>query len=242
MITILGSCRQNSIRNVFSVNNIQEKLNYCHNTKEIIQTLKLCKNIINFDVNVQLLSLRTSILQKSEINFEKIYEEYNNSNLIVIEIASLKCHELIINNEIIQCHHIAYDKPELYNYPQNISNIIKLRKQTEEEIEEDIKQIMELVFPKKILIVTHFATDINSSRYKLINIVENICKKYNITYINPNILLEKYNVNELFGNDTEINLINKEDTNYTYIAHYSKFGHEKIQELYKKNIELLLSQ
>ena len=168
MITILGSCRQHPIKNIFTVNNIQEEVNYSHNTKEILQTINLCKKKLIIHTEIQINSLRTPILNKKSINFEKIYKEYSDSKLIVIEIASSKCHEMNINNNNIQCHHIAYDQPSQYNISPQIKNLIKLRKQTDEEIKSDILKIKEEIKPKKLIIVTHFATNKTTSRYKLI--------------------------------------------------------------------------
>lgn len=241
MITILGSCRQHPIKNVFKVNNIQEEVNYSHNTKEILQTIYLCKKKLIFSNEIQLSTLRTPILNKRPIHFEKVYNEYNNSKIIVIEIASSKCHELNINNNILQCHHAAYDCPVKYNIHPHIKSLIHLRKQTEEEIKSDILKIYEEIKPKKLLIVTHFATDKTTSRYKLIQLVENTCNKLNIPVINPDILLQNNKIEELFENKANIDIINKPDINYTYIAHYSKFGNSMIQNLYEKKIKEILS-
>jgi len=240
MITILGSCRQHPIKNIFTVNNIQEEVNYSHNTKEILQTIYLVKKKLVFPKELQISTLRTPILNKKPINFEKIYKEYSQSKLIVIEIASSKCHEMNINNNIIQCHHIAYDKPSQYKIRPNMKTLIHLRKQTEEEIKSDILKIKEEIKPKKLIIVTHFATNKTTSRYKLIKLVENTCNKLNIPVINPDILLQNNTVEELFENKANIDIINKQDTNYTWIAHYSELGNSLIQKLYEKKIKEIL--
>jgi len=44
-LTILGSCRQDSLYSYFDVTNIKEKLTYPHYSKEIIQAIEFCKNI-----------------------------------------------------------------------------------------------------------------------------------------------------------------------------------------------------
>ena len=240
MITILGSCRQHPIKNIFSVNNIQEEVNYSHNTKEILQTIKLCKKTLIFSNEIQINSLRTPILNKKPTNFEKVYNEYNESKIIIIEIASSKCHELNLNNNIIQCHHIAYDEPKKNNINPTFKNLIILRHQTDEEIKSDILKINEEIKPKKLLVVTHFATDKTTSRYKLIELVEKTCNEFNIPVLNPNILLQKNIITNLFNTEQDKNMINKEDVNYTYIAHYSKLGISLIQEIYKNKIKQLL--
>lgn len=240
MITILGSCRQHPIKNVFRVNDIQEEVNYSHNTKEILQTIYLCKKKLIFPTKIQINTLRTPILNKKPINFEKVYNEYNNSEIIVIEIASLKCHEMNINNNILQCHHIAYDEPKKYNIYPTFKNLIKLRQQTDEEIKADILKINEEIKPKKLLVVTHFATDKTTSRYKLIQLVEKTCNELNIPVINPNILLKNNLIDDLFKTKTDIDMINKNDNNYTYIAHYSELGQSLIQRIYKQKIENLI--
>lgn len=42
-ITVLGSCRQYSLREDYSVTNIQEDISYPHYTKEILQVINFCK-------------------------------------------------------------------------------------------------------------------------------------------------------------------------------------------------------
>lgn len=240
MITILGSCRQHPIKKEYDVNNIQEDVNYSHNTKEILQTIKLCKKTLVFSKEIQINSLRTAILNKKPINFEKVYNEYNKSKIVIIEIASSKCHEMNINNNTIQLHHIAFDCPKQYNISPQIKNLINLRKQTDEEIILDIKKIEEEIKPKKLLVITHFATDETTSRYKLIKLVEETCNKLNIQVINPNILLKNNSIEDLFKTNTDIDMINKNDNNYTYIAHYSELGQSQIQKIYKQKIENLI--
>ena len=42
-ITILGSCRQHTLRNKYNITNIQKQLSYPHYTKEILEVIKYCK-------------------------------------------------------------------------------------------------------------------------------------------------------------------------------------------------------
>ena len=51
------------------------------------------------------------------------------------------------------------------------------------------------MFPKKIIIVSHYNSTKNdeyiTSRNNLINLLDSICKKYHIPFINPTFVLSK---------------------------------------------------
>jgi len=42
-ITILGSCRQDSLYNYYNITNIKNNLTYPHYSKEIVQAIEFCK-------------------------------------------------------------------------------------------------------------------------------------------------------------------------------------------------------
>ena len=46
LITILGSCRQESLYKNYNITSIQKNISYPHYTKEIIQAIEYCKGII----------------------------------------------------------------------------------------------------------------------------------------------------------------------------------------------------
>jgi hypothetical protein len=76
------------------------------------------------------------------------------------------------------------------------------------------------LYPKRIIIVSHYNSKKNNeyfnSRSNLINLLDKICNKHNIPFINPTIVLSKFSqedvITEDLGHYTELGKI--EFTNY----------------------------
>jgi hypothetical protein len=97
--------------------------------------------------------------------------------------------------------------------PCEILNNFTIETQSDEEIENDILEIQKMLYPKKIIIVSHYNSKQNdeyiSSRNYLINLLDSICKKYDIPFINPIIVLSNYSQEQVMTDD---------------LAHYTDFG------------------
>ena len=118
-ITILGSCRQGYITNNYSCTTIQEYVSYPHYTKEIIQVINFCK-YGNLSPEETLYTFRTPILNKTSIRFdENLKNEFENSDLYILEIASKIVYEY--DNKFV--HHIATED----QYNTSIKNKINIR-------------------------------------------------------------------------------------------------------------------
>lgn len=216
MVTIFGSCRQDSIYNLLPVTKIRNALTYTHYTKEIIQTIQYCKNESN--------SLSEPVyfrnwLLENRMSTQNFLSEYESTDLFVIEIAS-RIEYKYKNNYI---HHEAYDNPKyhhLLNQPVEISDLNDI------EIENDLIKIKELLHPKKILIVTHIATRKFGRRFELVELIKKLCCKLNIPVLDPTLTLSEHPEKDIFlPNDAA--------------RHYTDFGHELIQVAYKKAIDQL---
>lgn len=220
-ITILGSCRQHSLRNDYSVTDIQEKISYPHYTKEVLEVINFCK-FGNLSEEETLYTFRTAIINSKPIYFtEELKNDFNSSDIYVIEIASKIKYQY--NNKYL--HHISvYD-----NYKLSIKNDIIESIQTKEEIEEDIIKIRDLL-NKPIIIVSHLVTRDYGERYILKLWLEEICTKHNILFIDPIKEIKKKNINT---NLDEIFVEQKK------IAHYNEYGHKIIKEIYKDYINKL---
>jgi hypothetical protein len=217
-ITIFGSCRQNSIYKLHNVSSIQEKLSYPHYTKEILQVINFCK-FGNLSPLQTLYTFRTPMLNKIPLgdkDIEIFKREFENTDIFILEIASKKCYKY----KDIYVHHIA-EEPE---YNSGIITDIEKRSQNDQEIENDIIEIKNII-NKPIIIVSHLVTYDSGDRFNLSNLLENVCKKHNIMFLNPVKELKK-NLGNFF--DTE-KLFKKENT----IAHYTDYGNEKISEIYR---------
>lgn len=215
-ITLFGSCRINNISNN---NNLNKLLNYTHSTKEVIQLIKFLKGELVIPEPYNKLCFRTAITENKFIYYKDTYNKlFVDTDTFIIEICSNK--KYTYNNFYL--HHLCVDKRFSNwnkNTPIEILNNFIIEKQSDEEIENDILEIQKKLYPKKIIIVSHYNVKkdgqyINSRNY-LINLLDNICKKYNITFINPTIILSSYNQEQVIDND---------------LGHYTKIGIEQFSK------------
>jgi len=214
-ITILGSCRQDILQEKYKTSIIKNQISYPHYTKEILQLVNFClfNDIPNQNTNQ---IFRTPILNNKPIIWnQNIKNEFDKTDVFVIEIASRKTYKL--NNYFV--HHILYDN---FPYNKNTKNLIELGESTDLEIEEDIIKLKDLL-KKPIIIVSHLVTRNFGSRFELKELLKNICSKHNIIFIDP--------IQELKDNFENIDsFFNKENI----LAHYSNQGNEAIGYIYQK--------
>jgi hypothetical protein len=217
-ITLFGTCRLNDISNHNNLNNF---INYTHSTKEVIQFIKFLKGELSIPAPYNKLCFRSAICENKFINYNNNYNKlFINTNIFIIEICSIKKY---MHNGYYM-HHLPFDKlwHEFDNYnhkyfidntPQNILDNYVIEKQNDEEIENDILEIQKMLYPKKIIIVSHYNSKQNgeyiNSRNHLINLLDCICKKYDIPFINPTIVLSNYTQKQVMTND---------------LGHYTHFG------------------
>ena len=209
IITIFGSCRQEAIYNIPKVNvtGIRDNVTYTHNTKEVLETIKYCK-CGHLSPEKTLTTFRTPILHNRKLYYNNtLINNFNNTNVFFIEIASRLTHQY--NN--VYVHHILSSNEEL-------SKNIIITKQTDEEIENDIINIKKEL-KRPIIIIGHVVTYNHGSRYELLKLLETICLKYNILFINPfkEITMKNYNIINLLEDD---------------LTHYNSEGHNVMKNIY----------
>jgi hypothetical protein len=141
-------------------------------------------------------------------------KEYNESDVVVIEIAS----RIVYKWNNIYVHHILTESEYGFDRRDQIIQYI----QSDEEIEQDLLKIKTLVYPKKLLVISHIYTYNYGKRYNLIRLLEQLCLQYNITFLSPS----EY-----------INTENDVYENESVLSHYTKNGHRIIGTLYKNTIE-----
>lgn len=214
--TLFGSCR---INNILNNNNLNNVLNYTHSTKEVIQLIKFLKGELVIPEPYNKLCFRTAITRNIFIYYKDNYNKlFVDTDTFIIEICSSK--KYTHNNFYLQ--HLCVDKRfSGWNEvtPKEILNNFIIEKQSDEEIENDILEIQKMLYPKKIIIVSHYNVKKDgqyiNSRNHLINLLDNICKKYNITFINPSIVLSSYSQEQVMLSD---------------LGHYTKFGIEQFSK------------
>ncbi|AYV75274.1 MAG: hypothetical protein Terrestrivirus1_148 [Terrestrivirus sp.] len=223
IITIFGSCRQHSIKNHFTVMNIQECLGYPHYSKETIQEIKLLKNLLNYNDLPH--CFRTDLLNRKSLSITPeqlsgLRDEFINTDVFIIEIASRISYEY----EGKYTPYAVID-PQ-YNIP--FRNDIKICYQSDQEIENDIIEIIKLLAPKPVIIISHICSYSHGKRYELAKLLENICLRHHIVFYNPSVLTESHKYSDLYVPES-------------VLAHYTDYGHNIVSLEYKKLIDNVLN-
>jgi len=205
-ITILGSCRQIPVKNYFNTSKILNELNYPHCTKEILQQIRYLKyknieqELTKYCFCSKLLNNCESEITDDEYNILK--EEFDKTSFFLVEISSKISYKW--NN--LYLHHIATEDRYCF-YDKN--NIIK-SDLTDDEIENDIIQIRNEVYPKPLIIISYFSTYESGETFELIQLLKNICEKLNIPFLNQIDIVKEYGSNILI--------------NESVLAHYTNDG------------------
>jgi hypothetical protein len=218
-LTILGSCRQDSLHSYFDVTNIKNGLTFPHYSKEIVQTIEFCKQISTMPKHLTRFMFRSGMLDRREIDPNEFADQYNSTDIFVIEIASRIQYEY----KGFYAHHIITEPG--YHFPDR-SNILE-RNATDEEIEYDILRIRELLAGKPFIIVSHICTRREGKRYELVELLTRICTKYTIPLFVPH---------EQLANEDPDMLYQKEHL----LSHYTPLGHECVGKYYKTFIDTVL--
>jgi hypothetical protein len=224
-ITIFGSCRQDSLysNEKYEITKIQNDISFPHYTKEILELIKFIKyNTMKPEETVN--TFRSPILTKIPIYSENYKDELLNTDVFIIEIASKISY--LYNNRYV--HHILYDDSKNFTNEDIKQNIIK-RIEDDKEIENDILEIVKELNTKKIIIIGHIVTYEHGERYKLLKLLEEICKKYNILFINP--------VKELTKREYDIYELTVKER---VISHYNEKGHKIISSIYDEYINSII--
>jgi hypothetical protein len=220
-VTILGSCRQHSLKSKYNVTEIQESLTYPHYTKEITQTIQFCKGISRISPEDTKYCFRTGLLNKKELDYLDFKKSFDNTDIFVIEIASRISYEW----GGVYMHHIATE--EKYGFPDRESIVV--RDLTDEEIEEDLIKIRELLYPKPFIVVSDIATRTTGKRYELVNLLNTLCQNLDIPFIDPWVYLQHEDQRRIFVKEH-------------VLAHYTDYGHSLILEVYNNFINDVLSK
>jgi hypothetical protein len=217
-ITIFGSCRLNSLSKYN--NKIRDNISYTYDTKEILEVIKFIKHN-HLTPEQTITTFRTPMITKTPIYYKDLNGVIDNTYIFVIEICGKKSYKY---NNICVHSALAQFSNDL------IKSQITINQQSDEEIEEDIIQIIKQLNTKNIIIVSHITTDNISERYKLSKLLESLCLKHNIYFINPVKEIEKkgYNIYDLVIHETKI-------------KHYNENGNKIINEIYEEFINKVIS-
>lgn len=221
-ITVFGTCR---LKNIARNNKLHEETSYTHCTKEVIQLYKFLNGELTIKDPYNTLCFRTAFVKKSPIHFKSdLKVRLQQSNAFLIEICSRK--KYIHNNNYL--HHLAVDTR--FDFYIKTSGYIKNEYvkeiQSDEEIENDIIYIKNMIYPKPLIFVSHYNSlrdgKLIEDRNSLINLIEHICLKHNIRFVNPTVVLKNYSQHLVMSED---------------LGHYTEFGNEKITEYFNHYLE-----
>lgn len=218
-VSILGSCRQESIKRYYNVTNFHEETSWPHYTKEMLQIIRYAKNgdIKQEDANY---IFRKCILKYGPLNHSAIKQMFDSTDLFVLEIASRLSYEY--NGYYL--HHIASENA--YGNPDIIPKVI-IRSMSDSEIVDDIRQLKDELSPKKIAVVTHFHT-YDGKRKQLADLIRSTCNDLQIPVFDPSYLAKNHSTDQLFCKEA-------------VLSHYTPYGHDVIAPEYKSFIDKIIS-
>lgn len=200
LTTAFGSCRIDMVSNQTNLNNI---ISYTHSTKEVIQLINVLSGKLIIPHPYNKLCFRTGILENKPIYCTDLHKQlFSKSDVFLIEICSRKNY---IHSDYY-LHHLCVDKRFKYICaPLEIFENYRMEIQTDKEIETDIEEIQRLLFPRKIIIVSHYNSKINGKyiplRNSLINLLQKICSNNDIPFVNPTEVLKNYRQHEIMTRD-----------------------------------------
>ena len=200
----IGSCRSCYFLKIGEYPN-----DFCHTTKEILQILKI--NINKCCDELRLMNRTFSSYNRYINEITRIRDKINNSNIIILEISSIKTvynsennlyfninlfNNVLFKVDVSKLKNNQKKLAKLYNNSEKIIKNTTIKKQNKNEIINDLNKICEILKEKKIILVPHVnAKVINNTTKKLFNIPERviICdtlKEFselynNIYYFNP---------------------------------------------------------
>ena len=205
-IFCIGSCRS-----CYCFDIVQYPNDFIHSTKEVIQLLQLVKNkdIIYTD-ELRLINRNFSNIKRLNFETYRIYEKILNSDIIVLEISSIKnvfntksnmFYNYDLYSNVINKDQLKNNKKSLYKLyrrSKHIRNNSLIEKQSGDQIKDDLDKIYNYLvneLHKKVILIPNVnATfiDDNDIHYKipnrilLCNTLENFSnEKTDIFYFNP---------------------------------------------------------
>lgn len=220
VITIFGSCRQDSIYDHFKVTNIRNGLTYPHYSKEVIQAINYCRDT---GFSVPDIAFRNTQIFSQLATRKSLKKSFDRTDIFIIEIASM----LEYKYDGVYLHHEIYDNPTTHQKFQGFDlATVERTEQTISELMSDLETIVELLRGKDVIFACHFNTRKTGRRAELESVILQFCKERNIKTFVPRELLEFYTENEVFVEEK-------------ILSHFSEFGHRIAGYRFKELIEIV---
>lgn len=188
LATVLGSCRQTPLASYMRISSIQERLNYPHYTKEMLQQILFLKNSDIHADKTRFIFRKGLLSQCREIVDPTLYrhlqDEFMGTDIFLLEIAS----RIYYRWNGYYLHHIAQDPHYQFPYCDEMS----IGDLTDAEIEDDLHEIRKALYPKKFMVISHFASYPHGKRYDLIQLLKRLCHQMDISFWDQSHLIEQY--------------------------------------------------
>ena len=183
-ITNLSAGTNMNILKDYYKTSINIRLTTPETTKEVLQIIKYCKGL-PFDNNLTKYCFKAGIDSDNEIPCKtELQKEFEDTDLFIVEISNRTVYTW--NTHVV--HKSLYAKMPLNVETYNLTN---------EEIEADILQIKQLIYPKKLLI-SQFLED----KSDLTSYVEEVCMRHDIPFVKrPDIRIIPINMNDTLDTD-----------------------------------------
>ena len=210
MITLFGTCRLNKISGHTNLNTM---INFTHSTKEVIQMIQFIQGVREIPAPYDMVCFRTGIMQRTPIEYSPEFRTlFEQTDTFIVEICSRKkyvhggyyLHHLCVDMRKPKHHHVT---------PADIMAEYTVEHQSDSEIEQDLIEIQSLLYPKRMIVVSHYNSKIHGkyidSRDELIRLLQSICETHQIPFVNPTEVLKQFP---------------QEDVMKTDLAHYTDVG------------------
>ncbi len=178
---VLGSCRIGLLARESYIH----KAHHVHNSKEAIQYIEYINGYIDIPQYLHRYVFRGCYLDNVfVIDRDRLKSDWDKVEVLFVEVCSRK--KYIKDGYYI--HHLAADMGDApaHNVHEQPHTCLEytLEIQDTGELEDDLLKLVDLMFDKKLVVVTHVDYGI-PVRKKFINDVDSICKNHGITCVNP---------------------------------------------------------
>ena len=158
-IALIGTCRISSVRSHFDCTDFDNAISFVHSTKEILQLLRFITRRIEIPDPINRFCFRTAILNRQPVPYsESFLRQFDEADLFVIEICAMRKYMY----QGYYLHHLAVDRlfPFYVDSPQDVLLQTTIEHQDRQEIEEDISGIADMLYPRKMMIISHINASI----------------------------------------------------------------------------------
>lgn len=210
IVTVFGSCRQDSVSAVSPTTAIRDGLTYPHYSKEVLQAIRFVADISE-PRPTSLAAFRNTQIGERLVSRRRLHRQFLATDVFIVEIASRLAYEVAGD----YWHHHAIDSGSMSEFSDGE---LRKRRQDDSEVLGDLFAISELLSPKPVVFVTHICTRSEGDRAQLRNLVVEFCHANGAAVIDP-----VASLGEPIDSLVQPELV---------LAHFTEQGHARMAEIY----------